>query len=169
MEAFDCLLDRRSVRDFREGNIPDDTVTKVLEAAMYAPSAGNQRPWHFVVIRNRDAMNRIMEFHPHAGMLKDATLAIAVVADTHSEKYPGYWVIDCAAATENLLLAVHASGLGACWLGVYPKEDRSKELARLLELPPGVIPHSLVAVGFPTSSVTRPERYEREKIHFEKW
>ena len=169
MDAFDCLLNRRSVRDFRDGVVPEETIVKVLTAAMYAPSAGNQRPWHFVVIRERAALDRIMGFHPHAGMLRDARLAIAVVADTNSEKYPGYWVIDCAAATENLLLAIHASGLGGCWLGIYPREDRVKELADILGLPPGVAPHSLVAVGFPSSDIPRPERFEPGSIHKERW
>lgn len=169
MEAFECLLDRRSVRKFREGEIPDETMVEILKAAMYAPSAGNQRPWHFVVIRSRKTLERIMGFHPHAGMLKDACLAIAVVADTNGEKYPGYWVLDCAAATQNLLLAAHASGLGACWLGIYPKEERAKELALLLDLPSGIAHHSLVAVGIPASAVPRPERLEPERIHNERW
>lgn len=169
MEAYDCLLNRRSVREFGEGKISDDSVTRIITAAMYAPSAGNQRPWHFVVIRDKAALERIMEFHPHAGMLRSACLAIAVVADTAGEKYPGYWVVDCSAATENLLLAIHAEGLGGCWLGIYPREERSKELALLLGLPPEVRPHSLVAVGVPSSPYPRPERFDPGKIHNEKW
>ena len=169
MEAYDCLLNRRSVREYGKGSISEEVIARILTAAMYAPSAGNQRPWHFVVIRDRASLDRIMGFHPHAGMLRDASLAIAVVADTTSEKYPGYWIIDCSAATENLLLAVHAEGLGGCWLGIYPREDRSEALTRLLGLPPGVQPHSLVAVGVPSSAHSRPERFEPGKIHREKW
>jgi nitroreductase len=169
MEAFECLITRRSVREFGQGEIDDDAVLKIVTAAMHAPSAGNQRPWHFIVIRDRGTLTEITKIHPHAGMLKQAQLAIAVAADRDSEKYPGYWVIDCAAATQNLLLAVHALGLGAVWLGIHPREDRSKGLAELLKFPPNVVPHSLVAVGIPAAIPPQPERFEEEKIHYEKW
>lgn len=169
MDTFECLLNRRSVREYVEGEISAEMIEKIITAAMYAPSAGNQRPWHFVVIRDKGALDAIAGFHPHAAMLRSASLAIAVVADLNVEKYPGYWVVDCSAATENLLLAVHAAGLGGCWLGIYPREDRSRDLADFLRLPSNIAPHSLVAVGVPASVPPSPERFEPAKIHFEKW
>ena len=117
--------------DAASGSTPSEAVseadvTELLEAAMAAPSAGNQQPWHFIVIRDRAVLNAIPGFHPHAAMALHAPVGILVCGDPALEKHPGYWVQDCAAATENLLLAVAAKGLGAVWCGVYPSRTGSK-------------------------------------------
>ena len=111
---------------------------------MAAPSAGNQQPWHFIVIRDRAVLNAIPGFHPHAGMALHAPVGILVCGDPALEKHPGYWVQDCAAATENLLLAVAAKGLGAVWCGVYPKPERVEGFTRLLGIPAPVTPFAFV-------------------------
>ena len=126
---------------------------------MQAPSARNQQPWHFAVIDDRAVLTKISDLMPNAAMAAEAPLAILVCGDLELEKSEGYWVIDCAAATENLLLAAHALGLGACWCGVYPRENRMDGLRQLIGLPQNVIAHSLIVIGQPAEQVRAEKRY----------
>jgi nitroreductase len=167
MEAYDVIMTRRSIRRYSNQEVGGGLVEKMLRAAMAAPSASNEQPWHFVVMRERETLDRISGFHPYAGMLKEARLAIAVCADTARAR--GMWVQDCAAATENLLLAAHALGLGAVWLGIYPVEERWLPLQGLLGLPESVIPCTLVALGFPAENKPPSDRYDAGRVHLEKW
>jgi nitroreductase len=169
MDLLEALLDRRSIRKFRPGEVGDDAVETMLRAAMYAPSAGNQRPWHFVVLRERRLLDAVPRFHPHARMLPEAALAIAVCADLSLETHRGYWMVDCAAATQNLLLAAHGLSLGAVWLGIFPREERMRGMRELLRLPENVQPFALVAVGHPAERPPRPERFLPERVHRNGW
>lgn len=169
MDPLDTLLTRRSVRRYTSEPLDDDTVASLLRAAMAAPSAVNEQPWHFVVIRERELLDTLAEKHPYARMLKQAPVAVAVCGDTTLEHHPGYWVVDCSAATENLLLAAHAMGLGAVWLGIYPREERMKMLSGLLELPGHVKPLSLVALGHPDEEKRPADRYKPERVHRDRW
>ncbi len=170
MDAMQALFSRRSIRKFTSGTVPDDTLREILEAAMSAPSAGNQQPWHFVVINARRILDEIPSFHPHSQMLKQAPLAVLVCGDPSLEKHAGYWVQDCAAATENLLVAIHAKALGGVWLGIYPREDRVSALRGLLGIPMHVIPFSLIAVGPPAEQkLPRPDRYNEARVHRNRW
>ena len=136
---------------------------------MAAPSAGNQQPWCFVVIDDRQTLDAIPTFHEYAQMLKQAPLAIAVCAEVRREAYRGYWVQDCSAATQNLLLAAHAVGLGAVWLGVHPVESRVRNTRELLGLPEQVIPLAIVAIGHPAEQPRRVDRYEADRVHHNRW
>ena len=149
MNAIEAIFSRRSIRKYTDQPVPEQFLETLLKAAMSAPSAGNEQPWQFVVIRERQTLDAIPDIHPHSAMLKEAPLAIVVCGDLKLEKHQGYWVQDCSAATENLLVAAQALGLGAVWLGVYPREDRVQGLKRLLQLPQLVIPLCIVSVGFP--------------------
>jgi nitroreductase len=170
MDAMEAILTRRSVRQYTEGSIPADTVQSLLEAAMSAPSAGNQQPWQYVVIDDRNILDSIPKVHPYSGMLKQAPLAIVVCGDMEREKYKGdYWVQDCSAATQNLLIAARALGLGAVWLGVYPLEDRIRGLTKLLNLPEHIIPLAVISIGHPASEQGRVNRYDMKRIHKNKW
>lgn len=169
MDVLECIITRRSIRDFLERDVSEEDIQKILKCAMYAPSAGNQRPWHFVVIKSRETMMRITQFHPHSMMLKSARCAIAVVADTEIEKHKGYWVQDCSAAVQNILLSVHYLGLGAVWLGIYPREERINGLSKLLNLPSNIVPFAVVAIGYPAKIPEQPDRFEENRIHYEKW
>ena len=148
-EGFELLMTRRSVRRYADEPVSDEDVEKVLRAAMAAPSAGNEQPWHFVVIRDRETMRRIMDVHPYSAMLDHAAVCIAVLAELSLEKHKGYWVQDTSAATQNILLAAHAIGLGAVWLGVHPVTDREEGIRRILGVPEGVECLSLIALGHP--------------------
>lgn len=170
MDTMEALFSRRSIRKYTAGPITDEVLREILEAAMSAPSAGNEQPWHFVIINDRKILDYIPSFHPHSHMLKEATVAILVCGDIKLEKHIGYWVQDCAAATENLLLAIHAKGLGAVWLGIFPREERVTGLRKLLGIPDHVVPFSLIPVGVPAESKPpRPDRYNALKIHYNCW
>ncbi|NLI12648.1 nitroreductase family protein [Pelotomaculum propionicicum] len=168
---MEAIILRRSVRDYLDKAIPDDLITELLEAGMCAPSAGNERPWHFVVLTERSLMEGITKFHPHSKMLKHAPAAIIVCADLNRNKYPGvdYWVQDCAAATENILIAAQAKGLGACWLGMYPREERVEGLRRLLKTPQHIVPFSGIALGYPASAKNPGPRYDETRVHRNGW
>ncbi len=131
MDALEAIFTRRSIRLYAAKQVSPDAVNDVLKAAMSAPSAGNERPWHFIVLSDPAIFGKIMEFHPYSAMLKHARVAILVCGDTALERYAGHWVLDCAAATENMLLAAHAKGLGAVWCGVYPTDDRVANFRKL--------------------------------------
>lgn len=169
MDALEAILTRRSVRRYTKKEIPDEYIQQLIEAAVSAPSAGNQQPWHFIVIDDRDILDKIPTFHPHAKMLKKAQKAILVCGDTKLEKFKGYWMLDCSAATQNILIAARALGLGGCWLGVYPREERIIKLRELLKIPENVIPFSLVSLGYPAEEQRKIERDYKSRIHYNKW
>jgi len=160
MEAIEALLTRRSVRRFTDELVQDEDVTLLLRAAMQAPSAGNAQPWHFVAITDRSTLGVIPSFHPFAQMAAEAPLAILVCADQGLEKYSSRWPLDCAAAAENMLLAAHARGLGAVWLGEILKN--APAVSGLLGVPDNLELMAVLAVGRPkgterVSSRKRPE------------
>ncbi len=169
MDAIYAIFSRRSIRRYKKEAVPDSLMRELLEAAMSAPSAGNQQPWHFVIIHERSLLDRIPEFHPYSQMLREAPAAILVCADLTLEKFDGYWVQDCSAATQNILLAAHARGLGAVWTGVYPYEERIAGMRRLLDLPDNVMPLSLIPVGYRAEENPRVNRYESSRLHYNRW
>lgn len=167
---MDAIFTRRSIRKYETRDLDEDTIRKLLKAGMSAPSAVNERPWHFVVIRQTEVKDLIPDIHPHALMVREAPLVIAVCADLDLEISQGYWVQDCAAATENILLEAHSLGLGAVWLGVHPREDRVRGLGKLLELPATVRVFSLIPVGYPAEDKEVHDRYEESRVHWkDKW
>jgi len=169
MDAIEAILNRRSIREYNKKPVSESLIKKILETAMSAPSAGNEQPWHFIIINDPFLLNEIPSFHNHAQMLKDASLAILVCNDINLEKHKGMWIQDCSAATENMLIAIHAMGLGAVWLGVYPREERMNGLSNLLKIPDHIIPFSLVSIGYPSEIKSRPNRYDESRIHYNKW
>jgi nitroreductase len=163
------ILGRRSIRKYTSQPVTDSQIQQMLKAAMAAPSAGNEQPWEFVVIRDRTTLNAIPKFHPYSLMLYEASVAILVCGDLSREKYSGYWVQDCAAATENMLLAAVELGLGAVWLGVYPTEERVTALRKLLNIPETVVPFSLVSMGYPAEQQKPSDRFDASRIHYNRW
>jgi len=168
-ELLNILFKRRSIRNYEDKPVNQDKVEMILKAAMLAPSAGNAQPWHFIVVNNRNTLDKIAEKIPHAQMLKSAPMAIIVVGDTSLEKAQGFWVADCSAATQNILLAATAVELGSVWLGIYPRENKVSELRELLDIPENAIPLSIVAIGHPAEEKEEPFRYKEERIHHNKW
>jgi nitroreductase len=165
------ILDRRSVRVYAPGEINQATVRKLLEAAMAAPSAAAGEPWRFVVVRNRQTLARIAIVLPHGQMLAEAALGIVVCGDLDvaHDRQISYLLQDCSAAIENLLLGAHALGLGACWLGIHPREQRIKSIRDILALPAAVIPVACVSIGFPIEAKEPRASYRPEYVHMEQW
>ena len=169
MEILDAILGRRSIRRYKEGDVGENDLATILRAGMAAPSAGNEQPCHFIIIRNRDTLGALSTAHPYAEMVATASLAILVCADTDLVKHRDYWPQDCAAATQNILLAVQSLNLGSVWVGVYPREARVAEIRRVVPLPDRIIPFSLLPVGFPGEKKPRIDRFFVERIHEERW
>lgn len=164
-----AILERRSIRKYTDEPVSEYDVKDLLKAAMAAPSAQNEQPWEFIVVRDRQLLTEITKFHPYSKMLKEAPLAIIVCGDQEREKSKGYWVQDCSAAAENILIAAQDKGLGAVWLGVYPKEDRVKEMRKLFHIPGHVTPMCIISVGHPAERKEPAERYDEKRIHLNKW
>jgi nitroreductase len=165
METMKAILTRRSVRRYEPRPVPAEALDAVLEAAMCAPSAGNEAPWRFVVIEDRKLLGAVPSFHPNARMMAEAPVAIAVCGDLSLLKYEGFWVQDLSAATQNILLAAHDAGLGAVWVGIYPREDRVAAVRSLLGLPEGVVPFAIVPLGYPAVKKEAPRRWDRSRVH----
>jgi nitroreductase len=169
MNTLEAISTRRSVRSFTSKPIAKEIVEELLRAAMSAPSAGNEQPWQFVVIDERKTLDRIIDVNPNAKMCKEAQAAILVCGDTTKEKYPGFWVQDCSAAAQNILLAAHDKGIGSVWTGIYPIEERVKGFRKLLSLPENVIPFCLIPLGYSAKQVAHVDRFQKDRVHHNVW
>ncbi|MBN1857685.1 nitroreductase family protein [Candidatus Bipolaricaulota bacterium] len=166
---MDVIIGRRSIRRYQDRLVPEDVVERLLKAAMAAPSAGDEQPWHFLVIRSSEKRVGVARVHPYAQMVKQAPVAIIVCGDPRLEKYDGFWVQDCSAATENLLLSARALGLGAVWCGVHPVGERETALRSVLGIPQEIVPFAVVAVGYPADEPAPADRYKPERVHRGSW
>ncbi len=167
MDALEVIFTRRSIRKYTSEPVTADELHTILEAGMNAPSANNRQPWHFIVVDDRAKLNAIMEVHPYSRMLAEAPLALVVCGDTAVSE--SFWQQDCAAATENILLAARALGLGTVWMGVYPDVQRAASMAALFGVPDHIKPMCIVAVGHPAEHKGRVERYDEGKVHKNGW
>jgi len=166
---MDAILTRRSIRKYKNREVPGEIMQEILKAAMAAPSAGNEQPWEFIVITDRKILDEIPRIHPYSNMIKQAPAAIVVCGDMGREKHKGFWIQDCSAATQNILLAARALGLGTVWLGVYPDEERAVLIQKLLGLPENVIPLSIIPVGYPAEEKPPSDRFDSSRIHYNRW
>jgi len=170
-QILNWIFGRRSIRIYSPGEITEPTVTKLLQAAMAAPSAMAKDPWRFVIVRNPEMLARLASALPGGKMLASASLGIAVCGDLEAA-LEGHWSFllqDCSAAIENLLLTAHGLGLGACWVGVHPGEQSLREVKQLLALPVSIMPIALVSLGYPGEEPGARTRYHPEYVHFDKW
>jgi nitroreductase len=161
------IFARRSIREYTSDPVEEQDVRLLLEAAMAAPSASNRKPWHFIVVTRREALQHLAKVHPYGSMLAGAALCIAVCGDPHIS--PKYWVQDCSAATENLLLAASALDLGAVWLGVHPRTDRLRSIREALRVPEEIVPLNLISIGHPAEGKEPRTQYDEARIHREQW
>jgi len=169
MHALEALKTRRSIRSFKDAPVSEAIKKILLECAMTAPSANNLQPWHFILLNDKKIRRAIADFHPYADMLRTAPGAIVVCGDLDIEKEKNYIALDCAAATQNILLAVHALGLGGVWIGIYPREERMNALARLIHLPAHILPVAVVAFGYPAEKKQPVKRYNEKRVHINRW
>ncbi len=166
---LDTIYDRRSIRKYLDKPVDEKTLNEILKAGMYAPSAVNKQPWHFVVITDKGVMRDVKNLHPYASSLQTAPVAIMVCGDTKLEFAPNFYLTDCAAVTENILLAAKWLGLDTCWMGIYPWEKTMKDFSDYFKLPENIKPYSLIAVGYGAEAKSRPDRFDESKIHINKW
>lgn len=169
MNTIQAILTRRSIRNYTAHKVSEQDVNDLLKAGMAAPSANNCQPWHFVVLNDHKIIDKIPQFHPYSKMLKDAPVAILVCIDKNLENANGYGIQDCSAATQNILLAAHAKGLGAVWLGIYPREVRIRGIKKLLRIPDNVIPLSLISIGYPDEEKPAVNRFNELRVHYNRW
>jgi nitroreductase len=170
-QQLDLIFGRRSIRVYSPGEVSEPALTKLLEAAMAAPSAMTKDPWRFIVVRDKQMLAKLATLHPGAAMLSSAAMAIVVCGDLDAafERQISYLLQDCAAAIENLLLAAHAQGLGACWVGIHPGEPLIKQVRELLSLPASVIPVAAISLGQPGEQPPPRTRYNADYVHHEKY
>ncbi|MBT3243762.1 MAG: nitroreductase family protein [Bacteroidetes bacterium] len=164
MELYNGLLTRRSVRKYENRPVDKELITSILKAAMYAPSANNTQPWHFLVSRDKEIFKGFLESHPHSKMLMEAEWGILVLRNRDLQYTQGYGTTDCSAATQNILLAAHALGLGACWIGTYPRENRMAYLKEAFDLPDHLEAFAMVSIGWPASEPVQPNRFNENRI-----
>lgn len=160
---------RRSIRTFLDKPVEQEKLNQIIKAGMNAPSAVNQQPWQFVIIDERSIIDEVVKVHPHALPAQRAPVSILVCGDPQKERSKGYWPIDCAAAVQNMLLMITDLGLGGCWLGIYPRENRVKRLQELLGTPSEIIPFALIAVGYPAEEKEPKELFDAQRIHYNRW
>jgi len=163
------IINRRSVRSYKSDTVTEEQIEQILRAAMTAPSAGNQQPWEFIVVTDRTLLTKINEVHPHSKMLLEAPMAIVVCGNLAREKHVDYWIQDCSAAVQNILLEATHQGLGSVWLGVYPRQDRVAGVKKLFNLPEPVIPFAVVALGYAKEPPAPVDRFNPDYIHRNKW
>ena len=171
MSAMEAIMTRTSVRQYTSEPVTAAEIIELERAAMAAPTAKNAQPWEIIAITDPEILAKIPAAHPHAAMTAKAPLAFVICGTDNGLEGAGkeYWVQDCSAATENLLLAAHAMGLGAVWCGVYPIPERIAPIKELLGIPEGVTPLNVVVVGHPTGPTKPKDKWKVEKLHQNKW
>jgi len=165
------IFSRRSVRKYESREIPADMYNDLFEAAMAAPSAVAKDPWHFLLITDRKILDTIVKILPNGQMLRQAPATVIVCGDinkAHANEV-SYMLQDLSAAVENLLLAATALGLGSCWLGMHPRQDRIDGIRSLFSLPANIIPMCGIALGWPAENPEPRTRFNPERVHLEKW
>jgi nitroreductase len=166
-ELIETIFARRSIRKYTAEPVREGEVKTMLEAAMAAPSASNRKPWHFIVVTERQILDNLGRAHPYGKMLLKAPLCVAVCGDrTISARH---WVQDCSAAAENILLAAAALGLGAVWLGVHPREERVSAVRKILSIPENIVPLNLISIGHPAEEKEPRTQYDEVRVHHEYW
>jgi nitroreductase len=169
MNTLKAILSRRSIRQYKKKKVSKQKINEILKAAMYAPSAMNYQPWHFLVVDKREDINHLYKINPHAEMLLKAPLAIIVCGDLKAEVNIDYLVQDCSAATQNALLAIHNLGLGGVWISAYPNKDAVEQIKKYYEIPENIVPVSIISLGYPAEEIKTEDRFIKSRIHSNKW
>ncbi|MEG2575391.1 MAG: nitroreductase family protein [Christensenella sp.] len=171
MKNLDCVFNRRSVRKYTGEVVSHEDEELLLSAGFSAPSAHNSRPWEFVVVRNKETLEKLSVIRPYWAMLKNADLAIIVCADVKDYKgsTKNFFIQDCSAATQNILIAAEGLGLGAVWLGCYPTIEGPAGVAHALDIPGGVIALSVISIGHPAEHARPHPEIVREHVHYDKY
>lgn len=169
LDALTAIKTRRSVRAYTAEPVSDALVEEILRCGMQAPSACNEQPWQFVVLRDKAILAKVGGINPYAAYAKNAPVAILVAGDQAFDKCGGYWIEDTSACAENMLLAAHALGLGAVWTGIFPLPERVAAFRALLKMPETVTPMALLVMGHPAEHPAPQDRYRPDRVHHDMW
>ncbi len=164
---MNLLLERKSIRRFTNKEITKEDITKMLKAAMQAPSAHNQQPWEFIVVDDRELLDKLSLASTGAWMLKNVNVAIVPLL-LPTDKSPHFAIQDLSAATQNILLEATNLGIGSCWIGAYPLDERVKHIEKVLNITGNIHPFSMIALGYPKDSKETILRYDKSRIHYNK-
>ncbi|MGL1932575.1 MAG: nitroreductase family protein [Desulfotalea sp.] len=168
MDLFSVVHTRRSIRSFNDTEVNDQDVEKILRAAMAAPSAGNQQPWHYIVVKDRAKLEAVTKIHPYAKMIMQAPLSIVVCGDLKG-KWPNFWSQDCSAACQNILLSARALGLATTWTGIYPEQERMEGFREIFDIPEDIMPFAIIPVGYSDTNWKEIDRFQKEKVFTDGW
>lgn len=169
MELIEALRTRRSIRKYTSEPISDDDVHDLLDAAMHAPSAKNEQPWHFIIVRGEATRSALSKTTPWTYMAAEAPVVIVVCGDLNCDKANGMWPQDCAAATQNMLLAARGRNIGSVWCGIHPQKERETIVREILGLPENIVPFGMVCLGHPDQPFKEEHRFREDRIRREKW
>ena len=167
--VLNTILKRTSIRSYENKPVEKEKIEKLLRAGMAAPTAMNKQPWHFVVVTDKGQLQKLSEANPYAVMAAKAPLAIVVCGDMNKAAEGNareFWIQDCSAATENILLAATGMGLGAVWTGTYPSKERCADVAKVLGLPESLIPLNTIVIGYPDADVSPKDKWNTENISY---
>lgn len=170
--VLECIMTRTSIRQYADRPVEKEKIEAMLRAGMAAPTAVNAQPWHFVVINDKGKLAELSAANPRAKMLETAPLAIVVCGDmkkTLEGKGREFWIQDCSAATENILLAAHAQGLGAVWTAVYPMEERMQPVSAALKLPETLVPLCTIVIGYPAENPAPKDKWKPENVSYNEY
>lgn len=170
--TIEDIMTRTSVRSYSGKAVESEQLDTLLRAAMAAPTAGNKQPWRFVVIDSQDLLDSISSNFNSMKMATTASVAVVMCGDvtaTFEGEGQDYWIEDVSAASENLLLAAHAIGLGAVWCGIYPMTERVNKFSAMLNLPENIIPMACICIGYPSGETTPKDKWKPEYIHYNSW
>ena len=172
---IEIIKNRKSVRKFTDQRISDEDLHTILEAAMSGPTACNARPWSFIVIRDKEMLEKTADANSqYSKPFKQANVGILICGDLDRavKLAPEFWVIDGSIAIQNMILAAESLGIGSLWIGSWPVESYMNNLKELFNLPDTIVPHSLLALGYSNDEVSKNKTkkiYEEDRVHFEKW
>jgi nitroreductase len=170
-DALECIMTRTSIRSYTDRQVDDSTVNKILRAGMAAPTAANAQPWYLEVVTEQNLKDSIASAFEYAKMVQGCSFAVVVCGDMDhlfkSDKADGgFWVQDCSAVSENMLLAAHALGVGGVWCGIYPMKEREDRLRAILGLPDNLIPLNVMAFGYPSAEGEPKQKWDPAKVHY---
>lgn len=165
-EILDLIMNRRSIRRYSQEQVSENKVEDLLRAAMAAPSASNKKPWSFVVVRNPEKLALLSKVHKYSDMCARAALVIVVLGDP---EISSFWVEDCSAATENLLLAASGLGLGSVWVAIHPEAEDEASVRSILQIPDRLRVLCLLPVGYPAESKPPRTQFDPERVHLDSY
>ncbi len=169
LDTIEAIKTRRSVRRYTSRPLAEADLREILRCGMQAPSACDEQPWRFVILRDKALLARAGEINPYAAFAREAPAAVLVCGDLELDRCQGYWVQDCSNCAMCMLLAAHAMGLGAVWTGIYPLADRVEGFRALCGLPAHVTPLALLVIGHPAEQPAPENRFKPERIRYDRW